>query len=74
MTNHWTMKYWSLWPTFILRSKITSHWLIIQTFDVNPSNSLHDIMLYYNSFRRRPVSYIMLYYNSFRRRPVMLHV
>ena len=42
MQNHWTVKYRSLWPTFILSSKVVSHWLIIKTFDVHSSNSLQD--------------------------------
>ena len=41
--NHWTMKYRSQWPTFILRSNIVSYWLIIRNYDVHTSNSLWDI-------------------------------
>ena len=41
--NHWTMKYRSHWPTFILRSNVGSYWLIIPNNNVNTSNSLQDI-------------------------------
>ena len=41
--NHWTIKYRSQWPTFILRSRIKSYWLIIPRYHVNTSNSLQDI-------------------------------
>ena len=37
--NHWTMKYRSQWPIFILRS----YWLVIPNNDVYISNSLQDI-------------------------------
>ena len=30
----WTMKYRSLWPAFIFRSKVVSHWLIIQIHQI----------------------------------------
>ena len=36
------MKYRSLWPTFNLKSNVGSLWLIIQKFDVHPSNSLQE--------------------------------
>ena len=42
MQNHWTMKYRSQWPTFILRSNIRSYWFIIPNNDVHTSNSLQD--------------------------------
>ena len=32
--NHWTMKYMSHRPTFILKSNVGSHWLIIPQYDV----------------------------------------
>ena len=51
--NHWTMKYRSLWPIFILRSKGASHWLIIQMFDINPSNSLQDIRQNHSTVKYR---------------------
>ena len=38
--NHWTMKYKSQWPTFILRSSIKSYWLITLKYYVYISNSL----------------------------------
>ena len=41
--NHWTMKYRSQWPTFILRSNVWSYWLIIPNYDVHTSNNLQDI-------------------------------
>ena len=41
--NHLTMKYRSLWPTFIL-DQGWSHWLIIQMYNIHPSNSLQDII------------------------------
>ena len=40
--NHWTMKYRSQWPTFILRSNVRSYWLNIPNYDVHTSNSLQD--------------------------------
>ena len=43
MQNHWTMKYWSWQPTFILRSNVGSHRLIIWKYDVFTSNGLQDI-------------------------------
>ena len=42
MENHWTMKYRSQWPTFILRSNIWLYWFIIPNNDVHTSNSLQD--------------------------------
>ena len=39
MQNHWTMKYRSEWPIFILRSNFGSCWLIIPNNDVHTSNS-----------------------------------
>ena len=42
--NHWTMKYKSQWPTFILRSNIGSYWPTIPKYDVDTSNSFQDIM------------------------------
>ena len=41
--NHWTMKYRSQWPTFILRSHVRSYWLIMPKYHVHTSNSLQDI-------------------------------
>ena len=41
--NHWTMKYRSQWPTFILRSHIRSYCFIIPKYDVHTSNRLQDI-------------------------------
>ena len=41
--NHWSMKYRSQWPMFILRSNIRSYWHIIPKYDVYISNSLQDI-------------------------------
>ena len=41
--NHWTMKYRSHRPTFILRSNGGSYWSIIPKHDVHTSNSLQDI-------------------------------
>ena len=41
--NHWTMKYRSQWPTFILTSNAGSYRLIIPKYDVHTSNSLQDI-------------------------------
>ena len=41
--NHWTMKYRSQWPKFILRSNIGSYRLIIPKYDVHISNSFQDI-------------------------------
>ena len=38
--NHWTMKYRSEWPIFILRS----YWPIIPKYDVRMSNCFQDIM------------------------------
>ena len=35
----WTMKYGSLWPKFILRSKVQSYRHSIQKYDVHPSNT-----------------------------------
>ena len=40
--SHWTLKYRSQWPTFILRSNV-SCWLIITKYDVHTSNRLQDI-------------------------------
>ena len=37
------LKYRSLWLTFIMRSKVMFHWLIIPKDDIHPSNSLHGI-------------------------------
>ena len=42
--NHWTMKYRSHRPNFILRSNVGSYWPIIRKYDVHTSNSLHDVM------------------------------
>ena len=41
--NHWTIKYRSQWPTFILRSNIRPYWPIIPKYDVHTSNSLQDV-------------------------------
>ena len=41
--NHWTMKYRSQWPTFILRSNVGLYWLKILKCDVHTSNNLQDI-------------------------------
>ena len=41
--NHWTMKYRSHRPTFILRSYIGSYWPIIPKYDVHTSNNLQDV-------------------------------
>ena len=41
--NHWTIKYRSQWPTFILRSNLGSYWFIMPMYDVHASNSLQDI-------------------------------
>ena len=41
--NHWTMKYRSQWPTFILKSSIKSYLLMIPRYHVYTSNSLQDI-------------------------------
>ena len=41
--NHWTMKYRSMWLTFIQISNIWSYWLIIPKYDIHTSNSLQDI-------------------------------
>ena len=42
--NHWTMKYRSHRPTFILRSNVGTCWPIIPKNDVHTSKSLQDIM------------------------------
>ena len=41
--NHWTMKYRSQWPIFILRSNFGSYWLIIPNNNGHTSNRLQDI-------------------------------
>ena len=41
--NHWTMKYRSHRPTFILRSNVGSYWPIIPKYYVLISNSLQDV-------------------------------
>ena len=41
--NHWTIKYRSQWPKFILRSNVVSYRLIILKYDVHAANSLQDI-------------------------------
>ena len=41
--NHWTIKYRSQWPTFILKSSFKSYRLIIPKFHVYTSNSLQAI-------------------------------
>ena len=41
--NHWTMKYRSQWPTFILRWNVGSYWFTIPNKDVQTLNSLQDI-------------------------------
>ena len=41
--NHWTMKYRSRRPTFILRSSIKSYWLISPRHHVYTSKSLQNI-------------------------------
>ena len=41
--KHWTIKYRSQSPTFILRWSIKSYWLIIPRYYVYTSNSLQDI-------------------------------
>ena len=38
--SHWTMKYRSHRPTFILRSNVRSYWSLIPKYDVHTSNSL----------------------------------
>ena len=40
--SHWTMKYRSHRPTFILRSNVRSYWPLIPKNDVHTSNSLQD--------------------------------
>ena len=42
--NHWTMKYRSYRPIFILRSNVGSNWPLIPKYDVYTSNSLQDVM------------------------------
>ena len=41
--NHWTMKYRSQWPTFILGSNVGSYQFILRNYDVYISSSLQDI-------------------------------
>ena len=41
--NHWTMKYGSQPSTFIWRSNVGSHGLIISKYDVHTSYGLQDI-------------------------------
>ena len=41
--NHWTVKYRTRWPTFIIRSTVGSHWLIIPKYDAHLSNSLENL-------------------------------
>ena len=43
MQNHWTMKYRSQWPIFILRSNFRLYWHIIPNNNVHTSNSVQDI-------------------------------
>ena len=38
--NHWTTKYRSQWPSFILRSNVGQYWLITPNNDFHTSNSL----------------------------------
>ena len=42
--SHWTMKYRSHRPTFILRSNVRSYGSLIPKYDVHTSNSLQHIM------------------------------
>ena len=41
--THWTMKFMSLWPIFILCSIFRSYWLIIRKYGVYTWNTLQDI-------------------------------
>ena len=42
--NHWTMKYRSQWPTFILRSNVRSCWLTLPKYDVHTSNTINSLL------------------------------
>ena len=42
--SHWTMKYRSHRPTFVLRSNVRSYWPLIPKYDVRTSNNLQDKM------------------------------
>ena len=61
--NHWTMKYRSQWPTFILRSSTKSYWLIIPRYYVYTSNSLQNIHVRQNhwtmKYRSQRPTYIL---------------
>ena len=56
--SHWTMKYRSHRPTFILRSKVRSYWPLIPKYDVHTSNSLQDVMQNHWTIKYVTVTYI----------------